>query len=58
MKSLCEGGGSVMTEIKTMWKDLMIPIYNWCALSEPDEKWADWSVMFLLGIIMVELVVM
>lgn len=48
----------MVIEIKMMWKSLMAPIYDWCGLLVPDEKWADWSVMFLLGIIMVELVVM
>lgn len=57
-KSLCEGGDGVVIEIKTMWKSLVAPIYDWCGLLAPDEKWADWSVMFLLGLIMVELVVM
>lgn len=47
-----------MAEIKVMWKDLMIPVYDWLELSAADEKWADWSAMFLVGIIIVDLVVM
>lgn len=47
-----------IAEFKEFWKDLMTPVYDWLSLTRADEKWADWSVMFLLGIIMVELVVM
>lgn len=48
---------SGLTEFKMFWKDLMRPIYGWLELPAPDEKWADWSVMFLTGIIITDLVI-
>ena len=47
-----------LQEFKVFWKDLMQPVYNWLELPTADEKWADWSVMFLLGIIVVDLAIM
>ena len=48
----------MINEFKGMWKELMVPVYNWLELPATDEKWADWSVMFLLGIIVVDLATM
>lgn len=47
----------MISEVKGMWKELMVPVYNWLELPVADEKWADWSVMFLLGIVVIELAV-
>ncbi|MDT7019330.1 hypothetical protein RIN67_02965 [Levilactobacillus namurensis] len=47
-----------IAEMKALWKDLMTPVYRWFELPDGDEKWADWSAMFLVGIIIVDLVVM
>jgi len=47
-----------MTEIKSMWKSLMEPVYQWTRLGPEDEKWADWTVMFLTALILIDLVVM
>jgi len=47
-----------LMEFKAFWKVLMHPTYEWLALPAADEKWADWSVMFLLGIIIVDLATM
>lgn len=48
----------MISEVKGMWKELMAPIYGWLELPVADEKWADWSVMVLLGIMITELAVM
>lgn len=46
-----------MTEIKSMWKSLMAPVYEWCHVNSVDEKWADWAVMFLTTLILIDLAV-
>ncbi len=45
----------MISEVKGVWKELMAPVYGWLELPVADEKWADWSVMVLLGIIVVDL---
>lgn len=46
-----------LQEFKAFWKDLMQPVYEWLKLPEADEKWADGVMVFALGVLIVEIVI-